>query len=122
MSGLTPSITGTPTSQNDFLAALFGNLNKGLTGPGSGSVSMTGFNPGTQLTPAGKPRVSGGMTAGSTAPTRTVNSMIAGSAPGQQGKANLTQPSDVMGGQLSSGMGGIAALAIGAVALFAVAS
>lgn len=122
--GLSGSITGTPTNQNDFLAALFGNMNRGLTGPGSGSVSMTGYNPGTQLTSGGKPRVSGGISAGSTAPTRTVNTMVAGSRPGQQGRTDLTQPAapDLAGGALSSGAGGLAALAIGAVALFAVAS
>lgn len=122
--GLSGSITGTPTNQNDFLAALFGNMNRGLTGPGSGSVSMTGYNPGTQLTSAGQPRVSGGRSAGSTAPIRNVNSMVAGSRPGQQGQSDLTPPSqpDLAGGALSSGAGGLAALAIGAVALFAVAS
>lgn len=121
-SGLTPSITGTATSERDFLAALFGNINKGLNGPGSGSVSQKGYNPSTQLTPSGKPRVSGGAAAGSTAPRSTVNTMVAGSRPGQQGRTDLSQPADVMGGQLSTGAGGIAALAIGAVALFAVAS
>ena len=115
-------ITGTPTSEADFLKSLFGDLNRGLNGPGSGSVSKTGYNPGTQLTSGGKPRIAAGKPGGSTAPRGTVNSLVAGSSPGDQGNANLTQPSDVMGGQLSSGMGGIAALAIGAVALFAVAS
>ena len=121
----TPSsgpITGTPTSEADFLKSLFGDLNRGLNGPGSGSVSKTGYNPGTQLTSGGKPRIAAGKPGGSTAPRGTVNSLVAGSSPGDQGNANLTQPSDVMGGQLSSGAGGIAALAIGAVALFAVAS
>lgn len=124
LGGLSGSITGTPTSNNDFFAALFGNAARGLTGPGSGSVSYKGYNPGTQLTPSGQPRVSGGRSAGSTAPTSTVNSMVAGSRPGQQGKANLTPPAepDLAGGALSSGAGGLAALAIGAVALFAVAS
>lgn len=121
--GLQASAVNAGLNERDFLAALFGNLNKGNQGPGSGNVSMKGYNPSTQLTPSGQPRVSGGRTAGSTAPKSTVNTLIAGSRPGQQGNAQVNAPqTDITGGTLSTGMGGIAALAIGAVALFAVAS
>ena len=119
-----PSITGTPTSAADFFSSLFGNVNQGMTGPGSGAVSSTGRNPGTQLTTGGQARVSGGRTAGSTAPARNTNSMIAGSRAGSQGNSNVNQAGDVIANASSGlgGMGGLALLGIGAVALYAFAS